>query len=387
MITWVIPKDFCCGLICSGVLQNLNTTTILHARLVYISLCLFFGTLALIVKIFAQDIYNKLSFCMPNCHDMVCFSNHVTYAIMMSLSIFNFSILIITLTSTTLANSCYLKCWPLKFVFYFITLFICILAASALDYYFLISVPFLLIFLFVQSVYLIELNYDWNDTWYEKYSQGSSEFWGMLLISFSVICWILTICMLMIAYIYTKYFIINLIGFGISVMITIFSSSPLCQNGSLLSSSLTIMYANYYLTSALVVDYKEENYLVLGLDAILSLVSLGYLAFIVPDKVKADKHVQINQTEMKSFRQNRELEESKIDENEVVEKFTFNNTLFQSVLGCFCFYIGMILTNWQWDFSKNTHMVAKCIQAAMVFGFYVWTLIAPIIIPEKEFNR
>lgn len=198
--------------------------------------------------------------------------------------------------------------------------------------------------------------------------------------------------MLMISFLYTKYFIVNLVGFGVSVIITIFSSSPLCQNGcknylALLSSSLTILYANYYLTSALVVDYKKENYYVLGFDTVLCLASLGYLAFIVPDKVKVNKHFQVNQTEMKSVGQSRELEESKIDENEVVEKVTFNNTLFQCVLGCFCFYIGMILTNWRWNFIENAHMVAKCMQAAMIFGFYVWTLVAPIIIPERDFDR
>jgi hypothetical protein len=132
MLSWVIPKDFCCGLICSGVLQNLNTTTVLHARLVYISLSLFFGILALIVKVFAQEIYSKLSFFMPNCNDMLCFSNYVTYAVMMSLSIFHFLVLIFTLISTTLGNACYLKCWLLKFLLYFVLLLICILATPLL---------------------------------------------------------------------------------------------------------------------------------------------------------------------------------------------------------------------------------------------------------------
>lgn len=132
MLSWVIPKDFCSGLICSGVLQNLNTATVLHARLVYISLSLFFSTLALIVKIFAEDIYSKLSFIMPNCTDMMCFSNYITYSVMMSLSIFHFSVLVFTFTSTTLANACYLKCWLLKFLLYFVLLLICILATPIL---------------------------------------------------------------------------------------------------------------------------------------------------------------------------------------------------------------------------------------------------------------
>lgn len=252
---------------------------------------------------------------------------------------------------------------------------------------------FSVVFICLQSVYLIEFNYDWNDTWFDNYSNSSSQYWAVMLISFSVISWVLNIGMLIVAYMYSEYFWVSLGGFFAAVVITVFSSSALCENGckeylALLSSSVTMTYASYFLTSALVVDPKDQNYLILGLDILLSVLALVYLAFTVPDKIKTNGHHELNQTEMKNFgNSSKEIEESKVEGDEKEDQPRSNNTLFQSAIGCYCFFLGMVLTNWEWDLKGNSPLIAKCAQAGMCMGFYLWTLIAPALFPDRDFSR
>ena len=147
-------------------------------------------------------------------------------------------------------------------------------------------------------------------------------------------------------------------------------------------------YASYFLTSALVVDPKDQNYLILGLDVLLSVLALVYLAFTVPDKIKTNGHHELNQTEMKNFgNSSKEIEESKVEDNEKEDQPRSNNTLFQSAIGCYCFFLGMVLTNWEWDLKGNSPLIAKCAQAGMCMGFYLWTLVAPALFPDRDFSR
>ena len=132
MLSWLIPKEFCCGLICAGLLKNLNTSTVLQARLVYLSLSLFISLVCIMVKLFAEDVYNKLKFMMPDCYDGTCFSTRTTHALMLSLACFHFCIILITELNKSFSSICYKKCWVLKFLLYFGILFGSVLLTSAL---------------------------------------------------------------------------------------------------------------------------------------------------------------------------------------------------------------------------------------------------------------
>lgn len=217
-----------------------------------------------------------------------------------------------------------------------------------------------------------------------------------MLIIFSVIGWVFNVSMLVITYFISKYFWVYLIGFAASVSITIFSSSSLCQNGcnfytALFSSSITMAYANYFLATALIINPKDQNYLIIGLDVFLSLISLCYLAFVQPEKLKTNGRSELKHVEMKSFPQKgqklEENQENSSENQESHENSKPNNTFFQFSLGSYCFYLGMILTNWEWAFNDNGHFITKCLQATLIMSFYLWSLIAPILLPDREFSR
>jgi len=235
MISWLIPKQFCMGLICAGILSGLNTSKILYTRILYVALSIFTALTCLSLKLFSKSLYSSFSFLMPSCKDGACLSLKLTHTLMISLSLFHISVLVLTLLNKHFSSVVYQKCWPLKFVLYFSIVFISAFATTLLvipkqDYYFWIAVGFSLVYLVVQGVYSIELAYDWNDTWYGNYQESGSDTWAVLLFGFSGMSWV------SMGYFTYQSFGSSCFGFFVallvvSVGITVVSSSSLCENG------------------------------------------------------------------------------------------------------------------------------------------------------------
>lgn len=173
---------------------------------------------------------------MPNCDEGLCFSNHITHAFMMSLAVFHAFVLLITIVNPLFSRPCYQKCWVLKFMLYFVILFLCVWSTNALvliiqDYYFPAAILFSGIYIVVQSIYFVEFAYEWNDTWFDNYSESGSSYWAILLISVSTISWIIGIILLILAYASNEDFWIILGFFLFITAVTILSSSSLFTNG------------------------------------------------------------------------------------------------------------------------------------------------------------
>jgi hypothetical protein len=47
----------------------------------------------------------------------------------------------------------------------------------------------------------------------------------------------------------------------------------------------------------------------------------------------------------------------------------------------------MVLTDWDPDQSKYLEQTAGVFQGVSVALFYVWSLIAPLMFPDREFSR
>ena len=88
-----------------------------------------------------------------------------------------------------------------------------------------------MVYMIIQTVYLIELNYDWNDSWYENYlQQNYSKTWAFWLIFFSALCWVLDVWMIFANY-DSEYFYAFIASFVFSLVLTVISSSALTENG------------------------------------------------------------------------------------------------------------------------------------------------------------
>lgn len=131
---------------------------------------------------------------------------------------------------------------------------------------------------------------------------------------------------------------------------------------------------------------KEKNKQVCEvIDFVICCLVLTYVAFVYKEKEKDSKYIETYQTDVKNFK---ELEESKIEEgDQVTHSATANIKVFQLILIFFSFYIGMVLTDWDPNQSKYLEKAAGVFQGVSVALFYVWSLIAPLMFPDREFSR
>ncbi len=81
--------------------------------------------------------------------------------------------------------------------------------------------------------------------------------------------------------------------------------------------------------------------------------------------------------------------ESDDDERDGV---TYNWSLFHIMFGLATLYVMMTLTNWYSpggieSISANMAAVwVKAISAWLCFGIYMWTLVAPVVLPDRDFS-
>ena len=102
--------------------------------------------------------------------------------------------------------------------------------------------------------------------------------------------------------------------------------------------------------------------------------------------------VNLTEAEMTETGQSGQNQESGDDEREGV---TYNWSLFHIMFGLATLYVMMTLTNWyspgasQGIQSISANMAAvwvKAISAWLCFGIYMWTLIAPVVLPDRDFS-
>ena len=77
------------------------------------------------------------------------------------------------------------------------------------------------------------------------------------------------------------------------------------------------------------------------------------------------------------------------------EGVTYNWSLFHVMFGLATLYIMMTLTNWYSPNGNNTTQTisanmsavwVKIISSWLCCAIYVWTLIAPVVLPERDFS-
>ena len=140
--------------------------------------------------------------------------------------------------------------------------------------------------------------------------------------------------------------------------------------------------ANYFLISALT---YSSRYFVMGCDVAISVLAILYLVFKVPEESKELPQREFTVTEMKNFK---ELDEKKGEESISQEPNQhFNYKFCQLALSCYCFYLGMVLTNWEWKVTTYALMVSRISQSGLLFLFYFWTLLAPVLFPDRDFHN
>lgn len=391
------------------------------ARIPY--LLLFFVTIvfALVVKIFLSDLVIDLYVFgdWDVCKDNTCAGNQGIFRFSFALAMFFLTTFSLMLSPTT--SSCHHSLWIFKMIYFLALIIIAfILPNEFYAVYANISRGFSAIFLLLQVILLVDFAYRWNESWVEK---DQKKYYIAILafcaffFALSISGWILFFrwfgsenCGL------EQFFI----AFTIvtSLAFTLLSISGINEYGALLPSSILTIYNTYVLFNSLQnnPDAQCNSFLrssnesddtiqiVIGLFfasasitySTWSLSSKGHKLFGTGDdkdnhKVNYDEEIPKDESDDRVENPTGEETNEELDDPVTLKV----NTYFHAIMFMASMYMAMLLTNWASDLYSTDSRVSATGKSSMwvnivcqwvTTGVYVWTLIAPKVLPNRDWD-
>ncbi|KAJ1523458.1 hypothetical protein ONE63_001313 [Megalurothrips usitatus] len=278
------------------------------------------------------------------------------------------------------------------------------------------------LFIIIQLILIIDFAHSWAERWVGRYEETESKWWYVALLSATAIMYIASITGIVLLYVFysspgdcslQKFFIsfILILAVGVSTVSIIPSVQERQPRSGLLQSSVVTLYTVYLTWSALSSSsdtqckpniFGPSDGSKVGFDqqAIIGLII--WMCCILyssirsassSSKITMSEHVLVKDGgERGGLTEDSGKGGQKVWDNEddgVAYSWSFFHLTF-----CFStLYIMMTLTNWFQPnsslatFSSNdASMWVKVISSWMCMGLYLWTLIAPVVLPNREFN-
>ncbi|XP_026204408.1 serine incorporator 2 [Anabas testudineus] len=294
------------------------------------------------------------------------------------------------------------------------------------------------IFIIIQLILLVDFAHSWNQSWLEKAEDGNSKCWYAALLSFTIIHYALAFAAVVLFYVfYTqpsdctehKVFIsLNLIFCIIASIVAILPKVQEAQPTSgLLQASLISLYTMYVTWSAMTNNPNRQCN-----PSLLSLIQsssptpapgpasptpapaniqwwdaqgiVGLVIFLfctLYASIRSSNNAQVNklmQTEEgQGLTTNIEEATSEdgvrraVDNEE--EGVTYSYSFFHFCLCLASLYIMMTLTNWyqpnsNYQFMQTTMPAVwvKISSSWLGLAIYLWTLLAPLVLPDRDFS-
>ncbi|XP_012694239.1 serine incorporator 2 [Clupea harengus] len=287
-------------------------------------------------------------------------------------------------------------------------------------------------FILIQLILLIDFAHSWNEIWVRNAEEGNSKGWYAGLLVFTVLHYALSFASVVLFYVYytkpegcTEHKVFISLNLIFSVVVSIVSILPKVQECSpqsgLLQSSIITLYTMYVTWSAMTNNPNREcNPSLLSLvsnvnatepfptsapgqvqwwdaQGIVGLVIFLFCTFYA--SIRSSSNAQVNKL--------MQTEEGQGSGGEVVvgedglkhavdneeEAVTYSYSFFHFHLFLASLYIMMTLTNWYSPDTK-THVMQSNMPAVWVkicsswlgLGLYLWTLIAPLILSDRDFS-
>jgi len=304
-----------------------------------------------------------------------------------------------------------------------------------------------LAFILVQLVLIVDFAHTWAETWQEKYRSSADQNWFWALLTATVFFYVTCLVCIGLSFGYYtgvhtgdcrlhEFFIsFNMI---LCVILSVTSVLPVIQehqpNSGLLQASFVSLYIIYLTWSAMsnqpdkackpdfsslfggstnnitittsqdvkAVHIPEQRP---SMDTASIIGLIIWFACVLYSSIRSSSNAQAarltmsdrvtlteaEMTETGSTSQSNN-DGSHDDEREGV---TYNWSLFHVMFGLSTLYVMMTLTNWYSPGAEkgiesiSSNMAAvwvKAISAWLCFGIYMWTLIAPVVLPDRDFS-
>ncbi|XP_050216502.1 uncharacterized protein LOC126667558 [Mercurialis annua] len=264
------------------------------------------------------------------------------------------------------------------------------------------------LFLMVQVIILLDFTHTWNDAWVEKDEQK----WYVALLAVSVVCYLGAFAVSGVLFIWFNpsghdcglnifFLIMTMI---LALVFAIIALHP-AVNGSLLPASVISLYCAYVCYTGL--SSEPRDYVCNGLHKRTKAVStstliLGMLTTVLSvlySAVRAGSSTTFlsppsspRASDSKKPLLDEQLEEGNGTKETEGTPVTYSYTFFHLVFALASMYSAMLLSGWTnayessdlIDVGWTSVWVRICTEWATA-GLYVWTLIAPLIFPGREF--
>ncbi|XP_049521824.1 probable serine incorporator isoform X1 [Dermacentor silvarum] len=285
------------------------------------------------------------------------------------------------------------------------------------------------LFILIQLILIIDFAHSWANSWVEKFEETQSKGWYCALLTFTLLHYALAIAAVVLFYIFytqandgctlQKFFIsINLI---ICVILSVVSVLPKVQeaqpSSGLLQSSAVTLYIMYLTWSAMNNSTSKQCKPSLGLtqegskfdsQSIVGLVV--WFVCVLYSSIRTSSHSQVGKLTMSERILVKETgtkstalvgsedssaggdAEAKVWDNED-DGVAYSWSFFHFMFALSSLYVMMTLTNWfqPSDDPKNlientASMWVKMVSSWMCSALYLWTLVAPLALPDREFS-
>lgn len=264
------------------------------------------------------------------------------------------------------------------------------------------------LFLLVQVIILLDFTHSWNDAWVEKDEQK----WYIALLVISVVCYLAAFAFSGILFIWFNpsghdcglniFFIV--MTMILAFVFAIIALHPMV-NGSLLPASVVSVYCAYVCYTGL--SSEPRDYACNGLHKNTKAVStstlvLGMLTTVLSvlySAVRAGSSTTFLSppSSPKSSAANKplleeQLEEGKEKKGTEARPVSYSYTFFHLIFALASMYSAMLLSGWT-NSSESSDLIdvgwtsvwVRICTEWVTAGLYVWTLVAPLLIPDREF--
>lgn len=342
----------------------------------------------------------------------------------MALAVLHLVIMVCLFTRDSFAKFVNEQCFLAKFLAVTgLTLVLMFVDNSHLRIYVQIAGIVSVIFLLYQSISLIDFGYNWNDTWVDKYTDGTT-FYGILLILGSIGLFSLNAYLIHLNF--STFWIsgcaLNKGSLMLNILIIIAIVALVLlkynENSSILTAFFISLLYTYYNGSALAsydstkcnpfITESSNKFIYGSLYHILVNLLLAFITCV---------YTSVSDKTSEKFKQAGVIYKHDSDESDdTIEKLEVVNTadreqtedtleiyktneyvVFHLVMVMFSIYLTMIFFDWKkldinlnrWGELLTANTAAfwiKMLNNVVFIGIYVWTLIAPYIIENRDFN-
>jgi len=288
-------------------------------------------------------------------------------------------------------------------------------------------------FILIQLILLVDFAHSWNETWVDNMEETGSKVWMVALLLFTFIMYALSFAGIVCMFIYftnsteegchLEKFIVSF-QLIMSALMSLVAITPAVQEGQpksgLLQAAAISLYTSYLTWSAL--SYKSNScnsfrtkfesgdvnpdvdaQSVIGVVITFVLVlfacvrtssssQIGKLGLSDGEKTTLDQpDDQVSGSVSPTSDVERKGQQVHDDEGEAV---SYSYTFFHITMMFASLYLMMTITNWYKPSGSNLNTLSASIAAFwvkiasswMCMGLYLWTLLAPVCLPDRDFS-